>query len=395
MGTPTTSTTSQAMSPTCFQLRALNDPPSSQLSSALTDASAVPYVCSNTTAQRSNNNSLYSNVGALLLNITRRSSDRNSGLDQVLPSYCSQNFQNIINICLLQQSFWGGWILIERANWSVSNKNYPRNLLPLLRAIDASSTSGQLSKTQTGAASFTKNTSTPASTISSEDPSDLLLARDNLVSNAKVSLSGVAAATLKTSSSVRGICARQSQIQLSTSADPSVSATSTSIVTPAVTSQGNSSNPLASAAPKKLQSKISSPMTSVSLFTHATQISGSRIPTITSLLGSLAGGNESAKIPEISGPVTIAPDYTITDAFRANLSTTTVSASHGAVLVCSMRTFSDLANRTGTPFLIQTTVPKTLSNGNRVTYRGGIWITSGGRYWFPPWYSQFSKAAEV
>ena len=92
-------------------------------------------------------------------------------------------------------------------------------------------------------------------------------------------------------------------------------------------------------------------MTSVSLFTHATQISGSRIPTITSLLGSLAGGNESARIPEISGPVTIAPDYAITDVFQANRSTTTVSASSGAVMVYSMRTFSDLANRTGTPFL--------------------------------------------
>ena len=114
----------------------------------------------------------------------------------------------------------------------------PRNLLPLLRAIDASSTSGELSKTQIGAASFTKNTSTPASTISSEDPSHLLFAIDNLVSNAKVILSGVAATTLRTSSSVRGISARQSQIQLSTSADPSVSATSTSIVTPVVTKSG-------------------------------------------------------------------------------------------------------------------------------------------------------------
>ena len=125
-------------------------------------------------------------------------------------------------------------------------------------------------------------------------------------------------------------------------------------------------------------------MTSVSLSTHATQISGLRNPTTTSLLGSLAGGNESARVPEISGPVTIAPDYTISNAFRANLSTTTVSASNGAVLIYSMRTFSDLANMTGTPILIQTTVPETLSNGNRVTYRGGIWIASGGRYWFPP-----------
>ena len=49
-----------------------------------------------------------------------------------------------------------------------------------------------------------------------------------------------------------------------------------------------------------------------------------------------------------------------------------------------MRTFSDLANRTGTPILIQTTVPETLAHASHVAYVGWVWVASGGRYWFPP-----------
>ena len=38
----------------------------------------------------------------------------------------------------------------------------------------------------------------------------------------------------------------------------------------------------------------------------------------------------------------------------------------------SMQTFSDLANRTGVPVLVQTTVLETLANGSHVTYKGGV-----------------------
>lgn len=371
-------------SPACFQPRALNDPPASQLSLALTDASAVAYACSNTTVQRSDNGTIYSNAGALFFNITRKSGDRDSGFDQVQPSFCAQYFQNIINVCLLQQSFWAGWTLVGSGNWSVSNNVYPQNLLPIPRVINASSTIGQFPKTQNGTALSTNDISTPASTALSDNPSRLILAIENVVSNVQVSLSAVAVETSKMNDSGRSISPRQSQTQLSTAASPLGSSLSISIDTSTIAIQGNYSKPSASGATKTEESKMSSPASSVSRSASSTQTSGVQSSTITSLIASLAGVNGSANIPPISGPLTIAPDYTITDAFRANLSSTTISATNGAVLIYSMQTFSDLANKTGAPILLQTTVPETLSNGSHVTYIGGVWVASGGRYWFPP-----------
>ncbi len=391
-GTSTTLISSQTPSPTCFQPKASSGPPASQISSALTNASAVNYACSNTTAQHSSNNTIYYNAGAYSFNITL--SGNGNPRSDLWESYCSQIFQTIIKICILQQNFWGGWTLIGHANWSISNSIYPQNLLPLPGPVEPSSTTIQFSRAQYRTTLSTANSLTPASTILSEDPSRLILAIENVVSDAQISLSAVATESPKSNGSMHSVSSRQSQNQLGAAFDPSASSTATSTGT----STTNPFGPVASIAPKTEQSKRSSPTTkpssqmsqqealktSISLSASSSQTFGLPNPTTTSHLGSLVGGNDSVKTAPILGPLTIAPDYTITDAFRAGLSTTTVSASNGAVLVYSMQTFSDLANRTGTPILVQTTVPETLANGSLVTYSGGVWVASGGRYWFPP-----------
>ena len=367
--TSTALISSQASSPTCFQPRASSDPPASRISSALTNASAVTYACSNTRAQNSSHHTIHYNAGAYSFNITLSGNGNpRSDLGQVQESYCSHNFQNIIKICILQQQFWGGWTLIGNANWSISNSIYPQNLI---------STIIQFSRAQNMTTLSTDSSLTPASNILSEDPSRLILAIENVVSDAQISLSAVLAESPKPNVSTHSVSSRQSQNQLGAAFDPSAS----SIATSTGTSATNPFGPVASTTPKTEQSKRASLTTkpssqisqqealknSISFSASSSQTFGLPNPTTTSQLGSLVGGNDSVKITPISGPLTVAPDYTITDAFRAGLSTTTVSASNGAVLVYSMQTFSDLANRTGTPILVQTTVPETLANGSLVT----------------------------
>ena len=209
-------------------------------------------------------------------------------------------------------------------------------------------------------------------------------------------LSAVTAAVSKTNGSTRSISSRQSPIQFGAAFSPSTSPT-TSIRASATATQDITSRFVASIAPKTEQSNSSTTtkqssqdlqqedlVTSISFSTIPTQVSGLQRPTNASLLGSLVGDNGSAKITPISGPLTITPDYTITDAFKSNLDTTSISASNGAVLVYSIRTFSDLANSTGTPILVQTTVSETLASGSPVTFIGEVWVGSGGRFWFPP-----------
>ena len=105
----------------------------------------------------------------------------------------------------------------------------------------------------------------------------------------------------KTNWSERRVSIRQSLIQLGMASDTSAFSITASTRTPVIASQGNFFRPSSS------------------------QIAGLQIPTTTSLQETLVGGNWTAKVTAILGPLSISPDYTITDAFQANLSTTAQS----------------------------------------------------------------------
>ena len=397
LDTDSVSTESQVASPTCYQPRASSDPPASQISMALTNANAVANACSNTTTLHSRNHTIKYDAGAYSFKFSEsKNVDPNSSVLKAQARYCSQIFQNIISICVVQRSFWGGWAQIGNSNWSISNKVYPQDLLPLPKLVDTSSPTGQPSETQYLYTVSTKGSPKPISTIASNDPSRLILAIEDVASNEKISLGTVAAAVSKTSGPTRSISSRQSPTQTGTPIDPSIPPT-TSIGTFATALQGISSRSLASLA-SKTERIDSSPtikqasqgfqqealVTSVSPSTTSTGIFESQSPKTVSFPGSSVGGNGSAKITPSLRLLNIAPDYTITDAFRLNLNTSTISASNGAVLRYSMLTFSNLANRTGTPILVQTTVSEILASGSPVAFIGGVWVASGGRFWFPP-----------
>ena len=397
VGTSTALTDLQLASPTCFQPRASNDPPGSQIIWALTNASAVTYACNNATAQHPINNTFHYPTGGYSFDIAHsRSSDPNS--DPVQTQNCSQQFQSIISICILQRSFWGGWIQIGSANWSVSNKIYHQALPFLSMTVVSQSVTNQLPETHTSDALATKPDSTASSTVLSEDPSRLILAIEDVVSNAKISLGAEAAAISRKNDSEHSISSRETQVPVGAAFKSSGSLMLTLTGASTTASPGNLSRLVASFASQTQQNNSSGLKTKpssqllqqgalsspVSFFARSTPTTGLQTLTTGPLLVSSVGGDGSKNTTPISGTLIISPNNTIIDAFRANLSTTTVSASNGAVLVYSMQTFADLANRTGTPILVQTTVPETLANGSHVTYSGGVWVASGGRYWFPP-----------
>ena len=308
LDTNTVFTSSPTASPTCFQLRASSDPPASQISSALTDSNAVAYACSNTIILRSKNDTIHHDAGVYSFNISEsRNVDPISDTFQVQAPYCSQTFQNMISICVLQRSFWEGWAQVGNSNWSISNRVYPRNLLPLPKLVDTCSPIGQLSKTLYRDSVSTNGSLEPVSTIFSDGPNRLILAIKNVVSIEKISLSAIATAVSDTNGSTRSISSRQSLIVSGAVFDPSTSPT-TSIRSSATAIQGISSRSVASFAPKTEQSK-SSPTnkqssqyfqqealaTSVSLSTNSIQISGLQSPTTASFQGASVGGNGSAK----------------------------------------------------------------------------------------------------
>ncbi|MCJ1279238.1 hypothetical protein MMC21_007062 [Puttea exsequens] len=104
--------------------------------------------------------------------------------------------------------------------------------------------------------------------------------------------------------------------------------------------------------------------------------------TLPASLTSLAAVAKS--FTETIGPTTIVPDYTVTNAFPAGITQTTLRESNGAILIYSISTFADQATITGAPIPIWTTVDQTDSNGHHTRFVGLIWVGAGGRYWGPP-----------
>ena len=177
-----------------------------------------------------------------------------------------------------------------------------------------------------------------ALTTVSEDSSRLILAIENVVSNVKVSLSAVDAANPQMNSSTRSFSTRQTLTHLSPAPNPPASPTTKRTGTSAIASQGNASRLTATQtssteqinnliATAKQSSEISQQAASVnlaSLTTSSTQISQSQSPTSTVLPGSFSGGTGSATITPFPESLNIVPDYSITNAFGAGLSTTTI-----------------------------------------------------------------------
>ena len=471
--------------PTCIQPRASTDPPAAQISSSLASPSVVEKSCNGTTASVARVGAVeivYYNSGAYYFNITRLAMLH---LPVVLASYCPQQFQNIIDTCVVQQSFWGGWITRDGVNWSVFNFDYPQNPLPLpiqhssLAAYSllptASTMSSQASKSGTETSASAESTGSASTSNSATLTSQSLASSGSMTislsgsSNTSPSTSGESETGSSLSSSLEAATSQEADgtsqtttsTQQSSVSSAAMSSSSTEIVLPSSSpgasgstantvppqqgtsapgspvstgtgttsgsyseaesagSQTESSSDGVAAAPSgpSLTTNQGSSTESTTAVTRSTstavasnsvtlQTSGTLLPGVyptksaVSTTLSQVGGSQSAAtttpaassgvligaggIPQLTGPTTITPDYSIINAFASGVSTTTLSASNGAVLVYGMQTFADLTTLTGGPILVQTSVTETESDGHHTVFIGGVWVGPGGRYWGPP-----------
>ncbi|KAL8668854.1 MAG: hypothetical protein Q9168_006533 [Polycauliona sp. 1 TL-2023] len=116
-------------SPTCLQPRKLTDPSPSAILSAL--ASTIPKACD----QQQQKSVTYQSQFIRTYHV--KSYNFNISQDvatQVVParSDCLSVFQNIVSACVDKPSgagFWGGWVLQNALNYSLTDAEYPRNAL--------------------------------------------------------------------------------------------------------------------------------------------------------------------------------------------------------------------------------------------------------------------------
>ena len=408
--------------PTCIQPRASTDPPAAQISSSLASASVVEKSCNSTTdsvARVGAVEIVHYNCGAYYLNITRLALLH---LPEVPVSYCPQQFQDIIDTCVVHQFFWGGWITRDGVNWSVSNFDYPQNPLPLpiqCSSLAAYSSLPAASTTSSQASNLGIDTSASAESTGSVFTSNSIASTSqSLASSSSVTipLSESSDTSPSTSGESETGSSLSSSLEAATSQEASgTSQTTTGTQQSSVSSAAMSSSSTGTVLPSSSSGAPGSTANTVAVGSTSTAIASNSVTLQTS--GALLPGVYPAKntvsttlsqvwasqsavtttpaassgvligaggITQLTGPTTITPDYSITNAFPSGASTTTLSASNGAVLVYSMQAFADLTTLTGSPISVQTSVTETESDGHHTVFIGGVWVGPGGRYWGPP-----------
>ena len=378
-------TGSAALIPACFQPRTASNPLPSQISLFLTSASVVSYACDCDSIQElqlSNQDVTYYHAGALEFTSSR---DLAFGFVEI-EEECTSIFQTIIDYCIIQAAFWGGWVKSGNANWTVSNSIYPEN--PLNVPIYHSSTFTQSSHSSLGrrcAPASTKiapeASATSATTIfKGQSTTDHDKIQDSL------------SAATRTLNTLLG--SSSSGTLLSSTLPYETSGTSAS--EPLVIS-GRSSDTLGSLTGSSTKATTGSqntiakpPISLTELFSTSTFLANTVLSTSSAATALGAQDPRTASITasattQTKGPISVVPDYSVADAFLPGLSQTTITASNGAVLIYSMQTLSGMTSQTGTePVLIYTTIDQTDSHNHHTQFIGGIWVGPGRRFWGPP-----------
>lgn len=330
-------------------------PPASSLASV----HAVENACNGAhtkSAKVGSLNIVYTNTGSIFFNI---SSPMNvsHGLPLNAPS-CRSVFNSMVATCL-GNNYWGGWQLIQGTNWSISNQIYPK--MASIPPATLSGTAVSSSALKWGASIINARTGLGSASTSPRFQSKPFANASSATSSATSS------GRFGLASSAYGANSKQTVI-LNTSPTRSTSPINTGPT-------GTQSIGASTTAPLPSQMTKPSALSGTSMGTNA-------IGTNTGVAGSQSTLSTSS---QANATQSIAPDSSILNAFAfPGVSTTTLSASNGAVLIYSKATFSDRATITGAPILVQTSLVETLKDGHTTRFIGGIWVGPGGVYWGPP-----------
>ncbi|KAL8993521.1 MAG: hypothetical protein Q9188_007310 [Gyalolechia gomerana] len=168
----TPSASSTGPTPICLQPRKSSDPLPSAISAVL--ASAVPKACDPELQEllRTDTQTIRTyEVQSFNLNISEDATPTNQAASPSSTLLCPDAFRDIISTCIESTSdagFWGGWIILESSNYSISDFAYPKNALlsaTSLASIPAASNplgiptaSGQTGSVPSGSATVSQGT---------------------------------------------------------------------------------------------------------------------------------------------------------------------------------------------------------------------------------------------
>ncbi|KAL8836757.1 MAG: hypothetical protein Q9170_002786 [Blastenia crenularia] len=142
-----------ATGPTCIQTRSPDDPQASDINSTVQDDDTISKACDVTTQQTTTLGLLsviyYGLDNLYFFNISHNVNAVSRPVAS--PNLCPDTFNDIFSTCVINQNFWGGWVMDGGTNRSITNHIYP---------VNAISKGGAGSSTISSAASATGKPST-------------------------------------------------------------------------------------------------------------------------------------------------------------------------------------------------------------------------------------------
>ncbi|KAL8707115.1 MAG: hypothetical protein Q9220_007800, partial [cf. Caloplaca sp. 1 TL-2023] len=160
-----------ATGPTCIQTRGPDDPPASDINKAVQDDDSIRKACDVTTQETSTiNNGLLSVIYYALDSHYFFNTSHSTGIvnqQQASPNLCPDTYKAIFSTCVMNQQFWGGWILKSGTNHSITDYVYPKNPLPL--EGETSSTESTATRSTRSQTSDNGPTNSPGTSRNTQD----------------------------------------------------------------------------------------------------------------------------------------------------------------------------------------------------------------------------------
>ncbi|KAL8721425.1 MAG: hypothetical protein Q9225_001900 [Loekoesia sp. 1 TL-2023] len=122
-----------ATGPTCIQTRFPGDPQASVINAATQDDDSINKACDISTQKTTTINNGFLSViyyglnDQYFFNISHNANTVSRPIAS--PDLCPDTFKNIFSTCVVNQNFWGGWVMTDGTNRSITNFVYPANAI--------------------------------------------------------------------------------------------------------------------------------------------------------------------------------------------------------------------------------------------------------------------------
>ncbi|KAL8735678.1 MAG: hypothetical protein Q9166_000847 [cf. Caloplaca sp. 2 TL-2023] len=141
-----------ATGPTCIQTRSPDGPSASDINVALEDDNTISKACDVTTQGTTTLDDGLLSLSVIFYGLNNQYFFNSSHNADIVsrpiadPNLCPDTFHDIFSACVMNQNFWGGWVMRGGTNRSITNSVFPAN--PLSQKGAGSTTSTELPGTQ-------------------------------------------------------------------------------------------------------------------------------------------------------------------------------------------------------------------------------------------------------